>query len=123
MANKIMKRKTRKNKTMKKKGKSVTRGWSKKSPGTHERTIMMKKCGKKCFLGPNKSFPICNKGTCKINSKGVYSAFIRAKEWGKPRKTYKTSKPKYPRKTYEKIAKDAKQILENKFGYKNVGKK
>ena len=41
---------TRKNK---KKTKSVVRGWSQEQPKTHQRTIMMKKCGKKCFLGPN----------------------------------------------------------------------
>jgi hypothetical protein len=42
---------------------------------------MLKKCGKKCFLGPRKSYPICTKNTCKINSKGVYSAFIRSKQY------------------------------------------
>ena len=97
-----------------------TKGWSKMSPGTHARTLMLKKCGKKCFLGPKKSFPICNKGTCKINPKGVYSAYIRAREWGKPRSTYKSSKPKHMRKTYKNIEKKAKRILK-KYGYKNVG--
>ena len=57
------------------------RNWSKQSPGYHERTVMMKRCGKKCFLGPNKTFPICRKNTCKRNRKGVYSAFIRAREY------------------------------------------
>jgi hypothetical protein len=99
-----------------------TKGWSKLSPGTHARTVMLKKCGKKCFLGPNKSFPICNKGTCKINPKGVYSAYIRAREWGKPRSTYKTSKPRHSRKTYKNIQKKAKRIL-RKYGYDNVGHK
>ena len=41
-------------------------GWSRDAPGTHARTVMLRKCGRKCFLGPNKSFPICTKGTCKI---------------------------------------------------------
>ena len=56
----------------------------------------MKKCGKKCFLGPKKSFPICTKNTCKINKKGVYSAYIRARQY-----------------KYNKISKKAKYILNN----------
>ena len=48
------------------------KGWSKQKPTTHQRTIMLKKCGKKCFLGTKKSFPICTKNTCKINKKGLY---------------------------------------------------
>jgi hypothetical protein len=57
------------------------RNWSKMSPGTHERTLMLERCGKKCFLGPNKSFPICRRNTCKINRKGVYAAYVRAKQY------------------------------------------
>tara|TARA_Y100000389_G_scaffold172590_1_gene181098 strand:+ start:642 stop:974 length:333 start_codon:yes stop_codon:yes gene_type:complete len=97
-----------------------TKGWSKKSPGTRARSIMLKKCGKKCFLGPKKSFPICNKGTCKINPKGIYSAYIRAREWGKSRSSYKSSKPKHIRKTYKNIERKAKMMLKRR-GYKNVG--
>jgi len=94
-----------------------TKGWGKVSPKrTRTRTRMMKRCGKKCFLGPNKSFPICNKGTCKINSKGVYSAYIRARQWGKPRTTYKTSKPTHSRKVYTKIQRKSKNMLKNRFG-------
>ena len=105
---------TRKHKTRK----SVPwKGWGKVSPKkTTTRRRMMKRCGKKCFLGPNKSFPICNKGTCKINSKGVYSAYIRARQWGKPRTTYKTSKPTHSRKVYTKIQRKAKTMLKNRFG-------
>ena len=69
--------KTRKNK---KRG-SVTRGWKNQKPGYHQRTVMFQKCGKKCFLGPKKSFPICKKNTCKISPKGVYSAYIRSREY------------------------------------------
>ena len=75
--------KTRRNKTGTKGRGSYLRGWSKQQPSTHQRTIMMKDCGKKCFLGPRKSYPICTKNTCKINSKGVYSAFIRSKQYHK----------------------------------------
>ena len=59
---------------------SVTRGWKKESPGNRERTVMLRRCGKKCFLGPKKSYPICKKNTCKISSKGVYSAYIRSRQ-------------------------------------------
>lgn len=62
---------------------SVTRGWKKLNPSTHQRTVMLKRCGRKCFLGPRKSYPICTKNTCKINKKGVYSAYIRSRQFHK----------------------------------------
>ena len=58
-----------------------TRGWKKQKPGFHQRTIILKKCVKKCFLGSKKSFPICKKNTCKISRQGVQSAYIRAKQF------------------------------------------
>ena len=73
-------RATRKSSATRKSG-SVTRGWKKENPGVHERTVMYKKCGKKCFLGPKKSFPICTRGTCRVNPRGVHSAFTRARQW------------------------------------------
>lgn len=72
----------------------ATRGWEKEQPGYHQRTLMLQHCGKKCFLGPNKKFPICKKNTCKISSKGVYSAYIRARQYH-----------------YKNISKKAKNIL------------
>jgi hypothetical protein len=60
---------------------SRTRGWKKEKPGYHQKTVMLKRCGKKCFLGPGKSYPICTKNTCKVNPKGVYSAFIRSRQF------------------------------------------
>ena len=36
---------------------------------------------KKMFLGPNKTFPICKKNTCKVSRKGVYAAYVRAQEY------------------------------------------
>ena len=86
------------------KNKSVVRGWSQEQPNTHQRTIMMNKCGKKCFLGPNKSFPICTKNTCKINKKGVYAAYIRARE-------YMTIKGT---KKYTRISNKAKLLINKK---------
>ena len=73
--------KTQRNKThISGRGKYM-KGWAKMHPGTHQRTVMMKKCGKKCFLGPNKTFPICAKNTCKINKKGIHAAYNRAREY------------------------------------------
>lgn len=66
---------------MSKTRRNVTRGWKNEKPGYKQRTQMMKKCGKKCFLGPNKTYPICKKNTCKISKKGVYSAYIRARQY------------------------------------------
>ena len=59
----------------------ATRGWKNDKPGYQQRTIMLKNCGRKCFLGSKKSFPICKKNTCKISSQGVYSAYIRARQY------------------------------------------
>jgi len=66
---------------MNKTRRNVTRGWKKEQPSYKQRTQMLKKCGKKCFLGPKKSFPVCKKNTCKISKKGVYSAYIRARQY------------------------------------------
>jgi len=79
---------------MSKTRRNVTRGWKNEKPGYRQRTMMLKRCGKKCFLGPNKKFPICKKNTCKVSSKGVYSAYIRAQQYH-----------------YKNISKKAKQIL------------
>lgn len=98
--------KTRKNKSMrflstgiKGQGKYL-KGWSKQQPNTHQRTLMTK-CGKKCFLGPNKTFPICTKNTCKVNKKGIYAAYIRAREY----ETIKGSKK------YSQIASKAYKMI------------
>ena len=73
--------KTRKN--------NVTRGWTKIKPSFHERTQMLRNCGNKCFLGKHKSFPICKKNTCKINAKGIYSAYIRARQYSSKGRKYR----------------------------------
>jgi len=80
---------------------------------------MYKKCGKKCFLGPPKrphpSFPICTKGTCRVNNKGVYAAYVRAKQWGKRRSHYKgRSRPSMKRKVYTRVARKANSILKRR---------
>ena len=57
------------------------RGWKNEKPGYHQKTVMLKKCGRKCFLGPDKSFPICKKNTCDVSKKGVYAAYIRSRQY------------------------------------------
>jgi hypothetical protein len=94
-------------------------GWSKIKPNTQkQRKHILKKCGKKCFLGPKLSFPICPKNSCKINKKGVYSAYIRAKQWGKPKRFYKTgvrgrfpAKPRHPIKVYKRVIHKTRHLL------------
>lgn len=65
------------------------KGWKSEKPGYHQKTVMLKKCGKKCFLGPNKSFPICKKNTCKISRKGVYAAYVRSRQYRNKSQKYK----------------------------------
>ena len=69
------------------KKRSPTKGWTKASPkkGT-KRELLLKKCGKKCFLRPsNLGFPIClpfnNKNNCKKDCRGLLAAKIRARQW------------------------------------------
>ena len=64
-------------------------GWKNEKPSYHQKTIMLKNCGKKCFLGKNKSFPICKKNTCKVDRKGIYAAYIRSRQYSRKNKSYK----------------------------------
>lgn len=96
-------------------------GWSKQKPSAKQRTAMYKRCPKKCFLGPKKSFPVCKKNTCKVSSKGLWAALIRAKEWGNKALSYKgKSRPTHKRRTYKKVANKAERMLKRR-GFK-VGK-
>jgi hypothetical protein len=92
---------TRSNKTRKN---IPWKGWSKQKPTTHQRSLMLRNCGNKCFLGPNKSFPICKKNTCKVSKKGLYSAYIRAREYSTIKGT----------KKYKRIAQKALSRLNKK---------
>jgi hypothetical protein len=64
-----------------------SRGWSRVSPKTvGERSALLAKCGRRCFLGSRKTFPVCARlGTesadCKIDRRGVAAAYSRAREW------------------------------------------
>ena len=60
---------------------SFVSGWKREKPGYHQKTVMLKRCGRKCFLGPGKKFPICKKNTCKVSKKGVHAAYIRARQY------------------------------------------
>ena len=68
---------------------SATKGWKNQQPSYRQRSVMLKKCGKKCFLGTQKSFPICKKNTCKVSPKGVYSAYIRARQYSSKGQKYR----------------------------------
>ena len=97
-------------------------GWSKVAPQGHARTVMLKNCGTKCFLGPNKSFPICSKGTCKVNNKGIYAAYVRAREWGNKRSKYTgKSRPRHSRKVYTRVARKAKKMLKKRGVFRGKG--
>jgi hypothetical protein len=80
---------------------SATKGWKNQKPSYRQRSVMLKKCGKKCFLGTKKSFPICKKNTCKVSVKGVYSAYIRARQYSSKGQKYRT------------VSKKANRILVN----------
>lgn len=79
--------------------------WSKFAPNTRQRTVMLRNCGKKCFLGPHKSFPICRKNTCKRNKAGIHAAYVRAREL-QTRYSGRSSSKRYAR-----IASKAKYLL------------
>ena len=98
-------------------------GWAKLAPHGHKRTVMLRKCGKKCFLGPRKSFPICAKNTCKVNTKGLYAAYIRARQWGKKKSHYKgKSRPSMQRRVYTRVARMARQMLRDRGALRGGGK-
>lgn len=86
--------------------KCYLKGWKDVKPTTHGRTVMEKKCGKKCFLGPKKSFPICDMNTCDIDRRGVYAAYVRAREWETRSKRLHRSPSKY-----RKVSRKAKMLL------------
>ncbi len=121
--------------------KLTSKGWSKQSPGTRERKVMKNKCGSKCFLGPigESCFPICTKGTCKINTKGIYAAYVRAREYGSKKMRIRSGKRssgkrssgkrssgkrsstikkhRHTKKVYQSIATRAKRMLKKRgFG-------
>ena len=68
------------------------KGWKNEKPGYHQKTMMRKRCGQKCFLGKGTSFPICKKNTCKVSKKGVYAAYVRARQYHRRKITAKADR-------------------------------
>jgi hypothetical protein len=85
------------------------KNWRRNKPTTRERTLQMKRCGKKCFLGSKKSFPICNAGTCKLSKGGIMSAYIRSREM--TRRAIERTIKKHRAPYYYNISKKAKSLL------------
>lgn len=78
------------------------KGWSNDSPKLlSQRRKMLQKCGDTCFLKPDTlSFPICPNNICKIDCRGVTSAYIRASQW-KYNNIKKTAKAIKKKKCYQ----------------------
>jgi hypothetical protein len=79
-------------------------GWSNEKPGSKQRTVMLRDCGEKCFLGTRKSFPICKKNTCAISRKGIYAAYVRSRQYRrKSSKYYKIAKKARSHPLFKKV--------------------
>jgi len=102
-----------------------SRKWSRVAPkSVGERSAVLAKCGRRCFLGPGKSFPICARlgsgsgsgsgsGPCKTDRRGVAAAYSRAREWAAitARKKRTSMKAARAHRRYTAIARRAKKIL------------
>ena len=89
------------------------KSWRKNNPTARERTLQLQKCGKKCFLGSKKSFPICNAGTCTPSKGGLMAAYVRAREM--TRRARDRTIEKHRASYYYIIAKKAKTLLKRLF--------
>ena len=49
------------------------------APGQHERRLMMKRCGNKCFLDAPR-YPICARHSCRISRRGLRAAYSRSRQ-------------------------------------------
>lgn len=86
--------------------------WKEDAPNKKERIVMLKKCGRKCFLGSGTSFPVCTCGTCDINRRGVQSAYSRAREWASiTARKKRNSTNARTHHEYVKVADRAKRLL------------
>jgi hypothetical protein len=102
-----------------------SRKWSRVAPkSVGDRRAVLAKCGRRCFLGPGKSFPICARlgsgsgsgpGPCKIDRRGVAAAYSRSREWAAitARKKRTSMKAARAHRKYTAIARRAKKILSN----------
>lgn len=115
-------------------GHHSSRKWSRDAPKTvGERSAVLSKCGRRCFLGPGKTFPICARlgsagsgagagagaragagagsGTCKIDRRGVAAAYSRAREWAAITARKKGTGAVRAHRRYTAVARRAKAIL------------
>jgi hypothetical protein len=96
-----------------------TRKWSRDAPKSiGDRSAVLSKCGRRCFLGPGKTFPICARlgsgagsGTCKVDRRGVAAAYSRAREWAAITARKKGKKASRAHRRYTAVARRAKAIL------------
>jgi len=98
-----------------------SRGWSRVAPKTvGERSALLSKCGRRCFLGSRKTFPICARlgsgsgsgsgsRDCKIDRRGVAAAYSRAREWAAI--TARNKKRASVHRKYTAVARRARTIL------------
>lgn len=92
--------------------------WSRRAPKSiGQRSAVLSKCGRRCFLGTGKTFPICARlgsgNTCKIDRRGVQAAYSRAREWAAitARKKGSSMKAARSHRKYTAVARRAKAIL------------
>jgi len=99
-----------------------TRNWSRDAPkSVGDRSAVLSKCGRRCFLGPGKTFPICARlgsgagagaGACKIDPRGVAAAYSRAREWAAiTARKKRTASGARAYRRYTAVARRAKAIL------------
>lgn len=97
-----------------------SRGWSRVAPKTvGERSALLSKCGRRCFLGSRKTFPICPRlgasgsgsgsRDCKIDRRGVAAAYSRAREWASI--TARKKRTSAAHRRYTAVARKARAIL------------
>jgi hypothetical protein len=99
-------------------GSRSSRGWSRVAPrSVGERSAVLSKCGRRCFLGPGKAFPICTRlgsgsGACKIDRRGVAAAYSRAREWAAiTARKKRTASGARAHRRYTTVARRARAIL------------
>lgn len=97
-----------------------THKWSRDAPkSVGDRSAVLSKCGRRCFLGPGKTFPICARlgsgagsETCKIDRRGVAAAYSRAREWAAiTARKKRTASGARAHRRYTAVARRAKTIL------------
>ena len=97
------------------------KSWRRNQPTRRQRTLQLKRCGKKCFLGSKKSFPICNAGSCKPSKGGLIAAYVRAREMTRRARDRTVKKHRAP--YYYNVAKKAKNLLLKLFVSSRKSKK